>query len=287
MIEVDEDEQSLSHAELTGNCKNEIRDDENSSNMSSNVLDRRKVYVLTPNENLPSPINVVYECHICYDTFDSISLSEQHMTKFHASENDTKDEDGTSEHVPCNLIVDDAHILDQHIRDNHSNDDENGTEEFSYETEDASSADVVDVDESTITVQDEEEIVHEIVTNEVTAKREIVPVIVMTTNEPSESELKFSCQKCGGKFAKERSLNIHTKLNKCTIKSFECSVCNKVFVRKKNLDCHMKTHDEPSDYSCKVCNEKFTQADKLAIHIQTQHEPSRKYLCPYCWKGSF
>lgn len=276
IIEVDEE----SHiTESSDNFKMEMENVESSHATSSNdILDRRKVVVLTSSENSPNPINVVYECHVCYDTFDSISLSEQHMTKFHASENAAKDANGTSCPI-CSLIVDDANALDRHIHESHSNDDE----DFPYGAEDGHLADVVEIDETTISVQDE--CADEGIANEDTTKDEIVPVIVMNTNETTESELKFNCQKCGGKFAKERSLNIHIKLNKCTIKSFQCKICAKVFVRKKNLDCHMKTHAEPSDYSCKVCSEKFTQADKLAIHIQTQHEPSRKYLCPYCWKG--
>lgn len=269
IIEVDEDEQSVSNTEPMENFKNEIENDENS---------RNKVFVLTRNERLPDPINVIYECHKCYDTFDSIALSEQHMAKFH-SENDTKDVTATDERITsptCSLNFDEAYSLDQHIRQNHSSD--NDVVESHFETEDGNSADIVELDDDGI--------IQEIVADEVTMKDEIVPaIIVVTSNESIETDLKFVCQKCGGKFAKERSLNIHTKLNKCTIKSFECKICKKVFVRKKNLNSHMQTHNEPSDYSCKVCNEKFSQADQLAIHIQMQHEPSRKYLCPHCWKG--
>lgn len=282
----EEEEQSITKAELTVKSKNGMENDE-SSGISSNVLDRRKVFVLTPNDNLSNPINVVYECHLCYDTFESISSCEQHMTKFHSHENQPKD-DGTAEQIVCpicNLSVDDADILQQHIRENHSNDHSNEDEEFYYE--DGNVGDTVEIDETTTTIHEDDAcIVQEIVTNEVPTKDVVVAPIVIVTNESSDTELKFNCLKCGGKFAKEQSLNIHIKLDKCTIKSFECEICKKVFVRKNNLICHMQTHTKPSAFSCKVCSEKFTQADKLAIHIQKHHEPSRKFLCPYCWKGN-
>lgn len=305
VIEVDEEDldnteqedtqPNVSNSELAESYENEIDNDDGSpSYESSNIaLDRRKVFVLestTPNDNLSSTISVVYECHICYDTFDSMALSEQHMKRFHAPEKESKGDDDTIEHVTCPICsssFDNGNSLDQHLEEKHSHDNDIVDEEFRYESDDMNLADVVEVDETTNTIQDECDDGHEIVTDEHSTNEVKTPVILMSTNESMDTELKFNCEKCGGKFAKERSLNIHIKLNKCTVKSFECSTCKKVFVRKKNLDSHMKTHNELNDYSCKVCSEKFTRADKLAIHVQTQHEPSRKYLCPYCWKGKF
>lgn len=275
---MDEDERPISNTDLSDDFKNATEIDESSSNLSSNVLDRRKILILASGEHLPDPINVVYECHICYDTFDSISLSEEHLTKFHASE--AKDDDS---------IVNDSSVADQHIQDVNDNDET----EFRYGTEATILTDDIEVDETLTTLHgddnDDEGIAEKILSNENLTMTEetFVPVIVVAENEATKPELKFNCQKCGGKFAKEKSLNIHIKLNKCTIKSFECQICQKVFVRKKNLDCHMQTHNEPSEFPCKFpnCSEVFNQADTLAVHIQTQHEPSRKYLCPYCWKG--
>lgn len=264
---IEEDERSMSRTELTEDYKNETENEESSSNSLPNVLDERKVLILTTGADLPNPINVLYECHICFDTFNSVSLSEEHMAEFHATEIDSKNDTLDA------MIVDiDATCQQQITEHNHSNDNGN----FCYKTEQVTLSDVAEVHiETTAVVLDDEEAVK--------TDDEIVPVIVVTGNETTE--LKFNCQKCGGKFAKERSLNIHIKLNKCTIKSFECGICKKVFVRKKNLDSHMRTHDEPSEYSCKVCSQTFELAEKLAVHIQTEHEPSRKYLCPHCWKG--
>ncbi|KAG4080280.1 hypothetical protein HA402_010772 [Bradysia odoriphaga] len=272
IIEVDEDERSIARTELIVDYKNETENDESSSNLSTNVLDGHKVLIVTSSASLPNPINVIYECHICFDTFNSISMSEQHMAKFHGSENESKNDNGT----PDSIVGDLGDLGQRQMKDqNRSNGD------FCYGPEHDTIPVVVEVHESTSPVLNDEEIL----SNEEATKdqEEIVPVIVVTGDETTE--LKFNCRKCGGKFAKERSLNIHIKLNKCTIKNFECGICKKVFVRKKNLDCHMETHNEPSEHSCKVCSQKFQQAEELAIHIQTEHEPGRKYLCPHCWKG--
>lgn len=256
IIEMDEEERT----ELTtGDFKTETDMDESSSNLSSTVLDRRKILVLPSDESASNSINVVYECHICYETFDSITLSQQHLNNVHGSSAGLKEE---------NLNVDES--VNQSI-----------DEDAQYATEYVNSV------ETTITtpVERNEKEIPDVTYERLTTNDEIVPIIVMTGNESAEPELKYNCKKCGGKFAKERSLNIHIKLNKCTIKSFKCKICSKVFVRKKNLDCHMQTHNEPSEYACKVCSDVFQQADELAIHIQKQHEPSKKFLCPHCWKG--
>lgn len=94
---------------------------------------------------------------------------------------------------------------------------------------------------------------------------------------------QFNCCKCGAGFAKEKSLNIHQKSNKCMEKSYECLRCKRVFIRKENLVRHMAVHHLLAASATDCCSQSFGSESELQQH-RAEHV-ALKHKCQFCGKG--
>ena len=103
----------------------------------------------------------------------------------------------------------------------------------------------------------------------------------------TDSDGKYTCEKCQKQFAKQKSFRIHIESIHEGVKH-ACMQCNFEATQKTHLRIHIQAKHEGVVYECEYCTKKYTLKSKLTRHIQSQHNHSEdKYrvFYPHLYKG--
>lgn len=87
---------------------------------------------------------------------------------------------------------------------------------------------------------------------------------------PAE-EYRYQCEVCNKKFARQYSLNLHTKLHTGE-KEHKCEFCDKGFRASSYLKVHLRTHTKEKPYVCGMCSKAFAVKADLRRHVRQIHE---------------
>ncbi|XP_078469246.1 uncharacterized protein LOC144731840 isoform X1 [Lampetra planeri] len=95
-------------------------------------------------------------------------------------------------------------------------------------------------------------------------------------------EKAFPCSACGKNFSSTSSLNRHRKTHE-EVKPFVCTVCERQFSHLDYLRSHQRTHTKEKPYACSKCGKAFTRLTYVREHEQA-HTGARPYACELCGK---
>ncbi|EDW18729.1 zinc finger protein 91 [Drosophila mojavensis] len=101
------------------------------------------------------------------------------------------------------------------------------------------------------------------------------------TTEKTDEQKSFECLICGGNYASQEFLDIHTR--NCNRKTFSCTYCSKVYFSHSSLIIHTRLHTGERPFKCSICGEDFIRKDNLTKHIYS-HTGELPYECPQCLK---
>lgn len=278
----------LFHKETSSKEKSAIESTEEASVDCDDNNDGDK-YFINENECHKESSHILYHCQVCCEMFQFSEDLEQHV-KFH-SNNEKKDE-------PEHMNIDYNHAQDtdyeqkckeKSLTNKPYKCDQCKTEfvhkknfvKHMKKHDDTESVKDANVKESGMENTPHDDSDSSTNSNDAHLKPVILPLF-----QPPRTSTGLQCSKCGANFVKEKSLNIHQTLNKCTEKAFQCHICQRIFVRKRNLTRHMRTHSDKKEFPCTQCNREFRRQDQLSLHMK-DHGTGRKHQCNFCPKGRY
>ena len=115
---------------------------------------------------------------------------------------------------------------------------------------------------------------------------ETAPSVTQRHSMAAPLPAKYSCTKCGVRFAWHGNLLRHERrmhgfhdLRPDAARHFQCSYCGRVFGQVGGLRRHIRRHINPGAYqqtslSCQLCGQQFSWKKSLIRHMHTAHPPS-------------
>lgn len=136
---------------------------------------------------------------------------------------------------------------------------------------------VIEENDMTAIVKEEEQIVEIVSTND-------VPIVIAEKTETPDSstnlrkgkttkeKTKHDCKSCGMEFSNKLLYMKHTRMNHAVSEIYKCELCKVEFNTKQKFRLHKSTiHWDHYPFECKYCKSMFKQSTILKRHILRHH----------------
>lgn len=110
---------------------------------------------------------------------------------------------------------------------------------------------------------------------------EIMPDIILGTDEYESAEKKVPCPHCDMKFLRDTHMKSHIK-SMHEAKIFRCTDCDAALLTKRNLVRHMRKHKDDKTIKCAYCPRTFSYESTMKQHMM-EHRNNKLIECHICF----